>query len=163
VAGNVGTDYAPDEPVDLDAAVQRVAVADERTRESRGLTPVAQVFGRPDAPVLSLHDLGDMFVPFSMEQTYAAEVQEAGRGELLVQRAIRATGHCEFSAAEAGQAWDDLVAWVEDGTRPEGDDVTDPETVADPDFGCRFTDAAAYSASGGPEEDNTRPLFAPCP
>jgi len=163
VAGNVGTDYAPDEPVDLDADVQRVEVADERTRESRGLTPVAQVFGRPDAPVLSLHDLGDLFVPFSMEQAYAAEVQEAGRGELLVQRAIRATGHCEFSPAEAGQAWDDLVAWVEDGTRPEGDDVTDPATVADPDFGCRFTDAAAYSASGGPGEDNTRPLFAPCP
>jgi pimeloyl-ACP methyl ester carboxylesterase len=163
VAGNVGTDYAPDEPADLDTSVQRVAVADERTRESDGLTPVAQVFGTPDAPVLSLHDLGDLFVPFSMEQVYAAEVHDAGRGELLVQRAIRATGHCEFSQAEAGRAWDDLVAWVEHGTRPEGDDVTDPKGLADPAFGCRFSDAAAYAAAGAPSENDTRRLFEPCP
>ncbi|GAA1300617.1 hypothetical protein [Pseudonocardia xinjiangensis] len=163
VAGNEGTDYAPDEPVDLDAAVQRVPVADARTRESDDLTPVAQVAGTPDVPVLSLHGLGDLFVPFSMEQVYAAEVADAGRSELLVQRAVRATGHCEFSPAEAGQAWDDLVTWVTDGTRPGGDDVTDRAAVADPAFGCRFSDPAAYAAAGAPSENDTRRLFEPCP
>jgi hypothetical protein len=113
--------------------------------------------------VLSLHGLGDLFVPFSMEQVYAAEVAEAGRSELLVQRAVRATGHCEFSPAEAGRAWDDLVAWVTDGTRPDGDDVTDRAAVADPTFGCRFSDAAAYAAAGAPSENDTRRLFEPCP
>ena len=163
VAGNVDTDYAPDSPVDLDATVQRVAPADPDTRESGKLTPVARIDGEPRIPVLSLHDLGDLFVPFAMEQDYAAEVADNGREELLVQRAIRATGHCEFSAVEAGTAWDDLVTWVEDGARPEGDDVLDAATVADPAYGCRFSDPAAYAAAGAPSAEDTRRLFEPCP
>jgi hypothetical protein len=34
----------------------------------------------------------------------------------------------------------DLVNWVETGQRPNGDDVGDPQAVASPNFGCRFTD-----------------------
>jgi pimeloyl-ACP methyl ester carboxylesterase len=163
VATNVGTDYAPDAPVDLDAVVQRVPAADPQTRESKRLTPVAQVFGRPRVPVLSLHGLGDLFVPFSMEQVYAAEVAAAGRSDELVQRAIRVTGHCEFSPAEAGTAWDDLVAWVDGGPQPAGDVVTDPGVVADPAYGCRFSDRAAYDAAGPPSQEDTRRLYEPCP
>ncbi|MCO1655985.1 hypothetical protein [Pseudonocardia humida] len=163
VATNVGTDYAPDEPVDLDAAVQRVPAADQRTRESKRLTPVAQVFGKPRVPVLSLHGLGDLFVPFRMEQVYAEEVARAGRSDELVQRAIRVTGHCEFAPAEVGAAWDDLVAWVDGGPKPAGDDVTDPAALADPDYGCRFSDRAAYDAAGPPSQNDTRRLYAPCP
>jgi hypothetical protein len=112
--------------------------------------------------VLSLHDLGDLFVPFAMEQDYASEVADNGREDLLVQRAIRATGHCEFSAVEAGTAWDDLVTWVESDVRPEGDDVLDAATVADPAYGCRFSDPAAYVAAGPPSAEDTRRLFEPC-
>jgi fermentation-respiration switch protein FrsA (DUF1100 family) len=162
VAGNLETDYAPDAPVDLDAAVQRVAVADPATRSSPELTPVAQVHGLPSAPVLTMHGLGDLFVPFSMERIYAAEAAAAGRADLLVQRAIRTTGHCEFSPAEAGAAWDDLVAWVEDGTVPAGDDVRDPRAVADPAYGCRFSDPEAYAEAGPASQTDTRRLFAPC-
>jgi hypothetical protein len=162
VAGNVGTDYAPDEPVALDAAVQRVEVAEEEIRESAALTPVAQVDGVPTAPVLSLHGLGDLFVPFSMEQTYAREVAAAGRAELLVQRAVRTAGHCEFSPVEAGTAWDDLVAWVEGGERPAGDEVLDPAVVAGPAYGCRFSDPAAYASAGPVSEQETRRLFGSC-
>ena len=80
-----------------------------------------------------------------------------------MQRAIRATGHCEFSPVEAGTAWDDLVTWVQDGTRPDGDDVLDADTVADPAYGCRFSDPAAYANAGPPSQDDTRRLFDPCP
>ncbi len=163
VAGNIGTDYAPDQPVDLDAVVQRVPVADERARETRRLTAVAQVLGKPKVPVLSLHDLGDLFVPFAMEQVYAQEAAAAGRSGHVVQRAIRATGHCEFSPVEAGTAWDDLVAWVESGERPAGDDVLDSAVVADPAYGCRFSDRAAFDAAGPVTQDSTRRLFEPCP
>lgn len=158
VATNIGTDYAPDAPVDLDAVVQRVPAADPATRESTALTPVAQV-GEPTVPVLSLHGLGDLFVPFAMEQAYAATADP----DLLVQRAIRTVGHCEFSAVEAGTAWDDLVAWVDHGVRPAGDPVTDPAAVADPAFGCAFSDRAAYDNAGPVGADETRPLFEPCP
>ena len=34
----------------------------------------------------------------------------------------------------------DLVKWVEGGVKPEGDDVLNPAAVADPPFGCKFTD-----------------------
>ncbi|MDN5750011.1 MAG: hypothetical protein L0H64_16110 [Pseudonocardia sp.] len=88
---------------------------------------------------------------------------DSGREHLLVPRAVRTTGHCEFSAVEAGTAWDDLVDWVEDGARPDGDDVLDAETVADPAYGCRFSDAVAYAAAPAPSEDDTRRLFEACP
>jgi fermentation-respiration switch protein FrsA (DUF1100 family) len=163
VATNVGTDYAPDSPVDLDAVVQRVPPADPRARRTGALTPVPRVDSRPRVPVLTLHGLGDLFVPFSMEQDYAAEAAERGRADLVVQRAVRTTAHCEFSPVEAGTAWDDLVAWVGGGDRPAGDAVLDPAAVADPSFGCAFSDPAAYAAAGPPSQTDTRRLFAPCP
>jgi hypothetical protein len=155
IATNLFTRYAPDEPVDVNRTVQRVAPERVLERLSPTLTRVPRIEGRPRVPVLSLHDLGDLFVPFSMEQIYAAEVARHGRGRLLVQRAIRATGHCEFSPAEAGAAWDDLTAWVRGGPRAAGDPV-DRRSVAAADYGCRFTDRAAYLTG-------SRPLYAPCP
>ena len=90
-----------------------------------------------------------------MEQYYAADVAANRRSELLVQRAIRAIGHCEFSPIEVRTAFDDLVAWVEDGVRPEGDDVTDAAVVAADDFGCRFSDPTAWPTG-------SRPLIPAC-
>jgi hypothetical protein len=36
----------------------------------------------------------------------------------------------------------DLVSWVETGVKPAGDDVLDPTEVANPLFGCNFTQGA---------------------
>lgn len=116
-----------------------------------------RIAGRPTVPVLSLHGLGDLFVPFRMEQAYARDVARHGRSRLLVQRAVRSTQHCEFSPAEAGAAWDDLTRWVRTGQRPAGDPVTDPRAVAAPGFGCRFSDPAAWTAGTG-----TRRLYPAC-
>ena len=69
-------------------------------------------------PLLTLHNTGDLFVPISMEQSYLAKVKAAGKGDLLVQRAIRAAGHCVFTEAEQRAAWNDLVAWVRDSKKP---------------------------------------------
>ena len=86
-----------------------------------------------------MHTLGDLFVPFHMEQVYARRAIEAGTADLLVQRAIRGRAHCEFSAAEVSTAFGDLVNWVVKGVKPDGDDILDPATVAAPNFGCKFT------------------------
>jgi hypothetical protein len=155
IATNLFTRYSPNAPVDVNASVVRVPPQDLRTRLSPALTQVPRIAGRPSAPVLSLHDLGDLFVPFSMERAYRSDVVRNHRGRLVVQRAIRAAQHCEFTPAEAGRAWDDLTRWVRTGTRPAGDDVTDP---ASPAYGCRFSDPAAYAAGAG-----TRRLFPACP
>jgi hypothetical protein len=157
LATNLLTRYSPNSPVNLNATVQRVAPENLWQRLSPTLTEVPRISGRPTVPVLSLHDLGDLFVPFGMEQDYARDVAWHGRSRLVVQRAIRAAQHCEFSPAEAGAAWDDLVSWVRTGKRPAGDAVTDRKAVAAPDFGCRFSDPAAWAAGSG-----TRRLYAPC-
>jgi pimeloyl-ACP methyl ester carboxylesterase len=158
LATNVGTVYSPDTPVDVNAVVQRVPVANPKERDRVTLTQVPKIFGTPTAPVLSLHGLGDMFVPFSMEEAYAADAAQHDKSADVVQRAIRTANHCEFSTTEVGTAWDDLVNWVEHGVRPAGDAVSDRTAVAAPDFGCQFSDRAAFAAGTG-----TRRLYTPCP
>lgn len=103
------------------------------------LQRIPEISGRLAIPVLSVHTLGDLFVPFSMQQIYAREAANLGRSELLVQRATRAVGHCEFSAEELIQTFDDLVLWVNEGERPDGDNLLDPATVANPAYGCTYT------------------------
>jgi hypothetical protein len=104
-----------------------------------GLRSIPSVLGDPRIPVMTLHTIGDLLVPFSMQQTYAKRVAERGQGDLLTQRAIRGTLHCDFTPQELGAAFDDLVAAVRTGQRPAGDDVLDPAAVADPRYGCRFS------------------------
>ncbi|HSK97165.1 MAG TPA: hypothetical protein VK891_11155, partial [Euzebyales bacterium] len=152
VADNTGVQYQTDldpalsaQEAQLNAEIERVR-GDRRLRRSPALNPIPVVTGRIRVPVLALHNLGDLFVPFSNEIDYARDVARRGRSALLVQRAIRGVGHCEFTPTEMVTAFDDLVAWVRDGTRPEGDVVLDPAVVAAPDYGCRFTD---FGTPGG--------------
>ncbi len=158
IAQNIFTNYQPNSPVDVNRTVLRVRPQNLPARLSPALTAVPKIFGLPVTPVLSLHGLGDLFVPFFNEQLYRLDVNRNGRGGLVVQRAIRTTNHCEFSPTEAGQAWDDLVTWTKTGKRPAGDDVLSPHTVANPDYGCQFSDKAAFAAGTG-----TRRLYAACP
>lgn len=113
---------------------------DATTGPSADLTGIPKVGGDPDIPVLSLHGLGDLFVPFSMEQIYASRVAARGESDLFVSRAIRENGHCEFTQPELRTAFADLVTWARTGDRPAGDDILDRGDVAEPAFGCRFTD-----------------------
>jgi pimeloyl-ACP methyl ester carboxylesterase len=83
----------------------------------------ADFTGTISVPVLSLHTTGDAFVPFSLEQEYRRKVIAAGTDDLLVQRGIRRPMHCQFEDAELNRAFDDLIAWLERGVKPEGDDV----------------------------------------
>lgn len=145
----------------LNATVTRVA-ADPNTR-SHGLAGIPRVAGDPSVPVLSLHGLGDLFVPFSMEEKYAARVAANGKSDLFVSRAIRNATHCGFSQTELTQGFQDLVRWVEKGQHPAGDAVTDPAAVAADTFGCQFTDSAAYNTAPTPVDTRSAFYFSPCP
>ena len=112
---------------------------DPQSQHPNGLANVPVVSGDITIPVLTLHTIGDLFVPFSMEQIYAQRVAENGASHLLVQRAIRDFGHCTFTAEELIMGFVELVGWVKYGIRPAGDDLLDPMVVADPEFGCTFT------------------------
>ena len=128
----------PDEAA-LNESIVRVA-AEPQGPGPDGLSQVPVVSGDIEIPVLALHNLGDLFVPVLNEVEYAARVEANGKSDLLVQRAIRGVGHCDFTAAELSAGFIDLVTWAEGGSRPDGDNFLDPENVADPNFGCAFTD-----------------------
>jgi len=137
----------------FNATVQRV-VADPQARHRNGLSNVPPTTGDLRIPMLTIHTLGDLFVPFHNEQVYAARVAAKGNSDLLVQRATRDYGHCTFTGPELVQTFADLVQWVEGGIKPAGDDVLDPAVVAQPNYGCTFTDKVS------PRQWNTVPGLA---
>ncbi|MGP4075545.1 hypothetical protein [Halobacillus sp. K22] len=113
--------------------------ADPQAQNINGLSKIPSISGELHQPVITLHTLGDLFVPFSMEQMYAKKVAANGDSDLLVSRAVRAVGHCEFTPAEETEAFADLVKWVEKGIKPEGDAILDPAVVNQENFGIKFT------------------------
>lgn len=125
---NVSTRYDIDPALgvtadDLNRQVPRV-IANETYRDPARYPEFADMTGEIGAPLISIHGTGDLFVPMHLEQSYRRTVDAAGKGDLLVQRAIRRPGHCNFSEEERTQAFDDLVAWVEGGTKARGEDIT---------------------------------------
>lgn len=115
-----------------------------------GLDAIPPTTGGIGIPVLTLFTLGDLYVPLAMQQQYARRVADAGRSHLLVQRVVRDVGHCTFTADEELQAFDALVGWVENGRKPRGDRINDPDTIGAEDFGCMHT-------------SDQRPGLPPCP
>jgi pimeloyl-ACP methyl ester carboxylesterase len=145
--GNAGWKYsiAPGlglTAADLDAGVRRVSPNPalwEAFPETRPLD------GMIERPVMTLHTTGDMVVPILNTQYLQRAVDAAGRSNLLVQRIIRAPGHCTFSGQEQVKAFADLALWVTTGVRPEGDNV-----LADlSDAGRKFTNPLRPGDPGG--------------
>jgi pimeloyl-ACP methyl ester carboxylesterase len=81
---------------------------------SRWYTPT----GKLTRPMLALHDTGDPLVPASSAFEYALIAQRAGHSENFVQQYVNKEGHCVFTPGEIGQAFDELVGWVQTGKRP---------------------------------------------
>ena len=121
------------------AAFKITPTADANRLRRDGLRWIPVTSANISIPVVSIHTLGDLFVPFKMEQVYAQRAKALGTDRFLVQRAIRDVGHCTFTAAEASTAFDDMVKWEAGGPKPAGDDVTTAATVASPTYGCGFT------------------------
>jgi pimeloyl-ACP methyl ester carboxylesterase len=74
-------------------------------------------------PVVTIHSTGDGQVPIEQARIYRRRVEDAGRGDLLVQRVIGDVGHCGFRTTEMEAGFEALVDWVEHGKKPKGTDV----------------------------------------
>ncbi|MBI5288865.1 MAG: hypothetical protein HY873_07825 [Chloroflexi bacterium] len=98
-------------------------------------------------PMLTMHTTGDGQVPIEQARILRQRVEAAGKGDLLVQRVIADPGHCGFNTSEQEAGFEALVAWVEGGARPEGDDVLVDDLRT---LGSKF---ALLPRSGSPEED----------
>lgn len=135
----------------LNAAAQKLTAVPDANRERRdGLRWIPKANGEIGIPVVSLHTLGDLYVPFSMQQVYKRRVVAEGNDRWLVQRAIRGISHCDFTVAEQVEAFDAMVQWEQGGPKPAGDDVLTAATVAAPSYGCTFTRDQL-----GPDDGNT--------
>ena len=148
VAGNESTFYTfSDNPlshlpqeVALNRAALRVPVTATSSQDALSPAELPILHGDPGIPVLSIHGLGDLFVPFSMDQHYDEMMVANGEGNLFVDRAIREVTHCGYTTNELAAGFSALVSWIATGKRPAGDNILDPRAVASPLFGCRFTD-----------------------
>ena len=140
--------------------VQRIT-ADPQGRRNNGLANVTPTLGDLKIPMLTLHTLGDLFVPFHMEIEYAQRVKAKGWSHNLVQRATRDVGHCTFSPRELATTFTDLVKWVEGGIKPAGDNVLDAAQVAKPDFGCKWTDPSVPRIWNTPGLEFLKPAACP--
>ena len=126
----------------LNAAAQKLTAQPDANRLRRdGLRWIPAINGEFRVPVLSMHTLGDMYVPFAMQQSYAKRASDKG-SKLLVQRAQRGAAHCDFTVAEQVESFEALVKWEQGGTKPAGDDVLTAAVVAAPNYGCTFTNNA---------------------
>ena len=134
------------------AAFKITPTADANRLRRDGLRWIPLTGANINIPVVSLHTLGDLFVPFKMEQVYFDRAKAKATDKFLVQPAIRDVSHCAFTAAEATTAFDDMVKWEAGGPKPAGDDVKTAITLASPTYGCAFTKNTASA------EDYTSPV-----
>ena len=137
--------------------VQAVSAPDANGIRDDGVRLIPKINGDlyADIPVVTIHTLGDLFVPIKMQQVYRQRMESNGWGDNLVQRAVRAPGHCDFSNAEFTNTLDVMLQWEQNGVKPAGDDLLNPALMADADFGCTFTE------DGFPQE-LTRALMPAC-
>ncbi len=141
-------DGEPEASNALNAAAQKIVAQLDANRLRRdGLRWMPAVNGAFNVPVLSIHTLGDMYVPFAMQQSYLMRVTAQGSRHLLVQRAMRGAAHCDFTVAEQVESFEALAKWEQGGSKPPGDDVVVASTVAAPGYGCTFT-----NNSTGPDD-----------
>src|SRR3954469_1133777 len=130
----------------LNKSVRRKA-GDPEVRSANGpYEEVVPFDGRIERPLLTMHGTGDLYVPVFLEQTLNRAVKAAGKDNLLVQRLYRIGAHCQFSQPEMIQAFDDLVAWVKTGKKPDGDAVDGDLT----DAGRKFTNPLRPNDPGTP-------------
>jgi hypothetical protein len=130
---------------ELNKAIPRVTAA-PGARSREGNPVFAEFTGKIRVPVMTLHETGDFRAPFRLEQDYRRRTLAAGTSHLLVQRAVRWTGHCGIEDAVRRRAFEDLVAWMERGLVPEGDDVLGDVTK----LGLRWTVTRHPSDAVGP-------------
>jgi hypothetical protein len=127
----------------LNSAAQKLAAQPDANRpRAGGLRWIPAVNGAFNVPVLSIHTLGDMYVPFAMQQSYARRAAAQGSSAMLVQRAQRGAAHCDFTVAEQVESFEALAKWEQGGAKPAGDDVLTAAVVAAPSYGCAFTSNA---------------------
>ena len=103
--------------VALNRSVKRyTAIPSARDYVRQYATPT----GRISDPILTIHTTSDALVLGSDVTAYEVPAAIAGTSDRFVARFVEANGHCNFTPAQTGNAFDALLAWARDGKRPAG-------------------------------------------
>lgn len=70
-------------------------------------------------PVLALHTTYDALLPVYNYSYYEQITEIRQTSDLYMQQYVVRDGHCYFSLEETGEAFDQLLNWIETGKRPE--------------------------------------------
>ena len=68
--------------------------------------------------LLAVHTTYDPLVPASTAAYYDEATRRFGVGNLFVQKYVNRDGHCNITADQTGEAFDELTAWVHQNLRP---------------------------------------------
>ena len=79
--------------------------------------------GRIQDPVLALHTTYDATVEPQQMDRYRAQTQLAGAADRFAAAFVVADGHCAYTPAQVGAAFDALRAWAATGRRPAEGEV----------------------------------------
>jgi hypothetical protein len=98
-----------------------------RTVKRYTATPAAREYvrqyatptGRISDPILTIHTTSDSLVLGNDVTAYEVPAALAGTSDRFVARFIEAEGHCNFTPAQTGVAFDALLGWARAGKRPE--------------------------------------------
>ncbi len=109
---------------DDDAAVNRGVkryAADAKAREY--LRQHYAPTGRIADPVLTMHTTYDPLIPGRYVSEYNAIANVAGTQDLFVAKFVVAKGHCTFTPAQTGTAFEELLKWVREKKKPDVGEV----------------------------------------
>jgi pimeloyl-ACP methyl ester carboxylesterase len=90
--------------------------------DERAVAYLAQFYtptGDLKKKLLAVHTVYDPLVPAATSTYYDMVTQRRGVGNLFVQQYVKRDGHCNFTADQTGQAFDELTLWVHGGKRPD--------------------------------------------
>jgi pimeloyl-ACP methyl ester carboxylesterase len=69
--------------------------------------------------LLAVHTTYDPLVPAATAAYYDDATRRLGAGDLFVQKYVNRDGHCNITADQTGEVFDELTAWVHENQRPE--------------------------------------------
>jgi pimeloyl-ACP methyl ester carboxylesterase len=113
----------------LAGEIERVATTPRIEKSDYALAfwgqPGRTILGRPAVPVVRLHMAGDHQVPPSLVEGYEDVIAANGKRDLVRTLFVKASGHCNYNAAESAAALQILIERLDRGRWP----ATDPESA----------------------------------
>ncbi len=109
-----------EDDVALNRGIKRYA-ADAKAREY--LRQHYSPTGRIADPVLTMHTTYDQLVTAADVLDYESTAKLAGTQDLFVAKFVVANGHCIFSPAQTGTAFDELLQWIHNKKKPEAGEI----------------------------------------